>query len=94
MQCRELAWPEASALVLEAERGQGTSVGRTVIRAEPVFLKDESAGSTLGRVCEGLPEAGRQLVKGLGRKSADNEELNQSSGSMAGGDGLKPEEVW
>ena len=69
------------------------SVGRAVTRADPVFLKDKSAGSTLGRVYEGLPEAERQLVKGLGRKSADNEELNQSSGSMAGGDERKPEEV-
>lgn len=79
--------------MLEAGRGQGMSVGRAVTRADPVFLKDKSAGSTLGRVYEGLPEAERQLVKGLGRKSADNEELNQSSGSMAGGDGRKPEEV-
>ena len=79
--------------MLEAGRGQGMSVGRAVTRADPVFLKDKSAGSTLGRVYEGLPEAERQLVKGLGRKSADNEELNQSSGSMAGGDGRKPEDV-
>lgn len=79
--------------MLEAGRGQGTSVGRAVTKAEPVLLKDESAGSTLGSVYGGLPEAGRQLVKGSGRKSADNEELNQSSGSVAGGDGLKPEEV-
>lgn len=79
--------------MLEAGRGQGMSVGRAVTRADPVFLKDKSAGSTLGRIYEGLPEAERQLVKGLGRKSADNEELNQSSGSMAGGDGRKPEEV-
>lgn len=41
----------------------------------------------------GLPEAGRQLVRGSGRKSVENEEFNQSSGSVAGGDGLKPEEV-
>lgn len=79
--------------MLEAGRGQGMSVGRAVTRADPVFLKDKSAGSTLGRIYEGLPEAERQLVKGLGRKSADNEELNQSSGSMAGGNGRKPEEV-